>query len=283
MRVCTTAGQQSKRVAFLDFQLLRPLLADADAFFRQFATLLSYHLRLEDRTEEFWQISLPNPFRCTEYVGQYLLPTLQQPLVLAMDELDIIFDTDFRTDFFGMLRSWHNNRAFDPTWKQVDLALSTSTEPYYFIDNLNQSPFNVGEVIELQPFRPEQVAELNRRHNEPLTPEQVTQLAQLVEGHPYLVRRALYLVASGRMSAVDLLANATQDQGPFGDHLRSLLTRLSNKPELVEGLRQVLQSQSCPNEVFFRLRGIGLVRRVQNRVMPSSQLYATFFREHLNA
>jgi hypothetical protein len=282
MRVCTTARQQGKHVAFLDFQQLRPLLADADAFFRQFAMLLTYRLRLEDRSAEFWQISLPNPFRCTEYMSQYLIPTLRQPLVLAMDELDSVFDTDFRTDFFGMLRSWHNNRAVDPMWKQVDLALVTSTEPYYFIDDLNQSPFNVGEVIELQPFSVEQVAELNRRHETPLTPEQVTQLAQLVDGHPYLVRRALFLVASKRISAVDLFAQATQEQGPFGDHLRSLLTRLSNKPELLDGLRQVLQSQSCPNEVFFRLRGVGLVRRNQNQVMPSSQLYATFFREHLH-
>jgi hypothetical protein len=199
-----------------------------------------------------------------------------------MDELDSVFDTHFRTDFFGMLRSWHNNRAFDPIWKQVDLALVTSTEPYYFIENLNQSPFNVGEVIDLQPFTQQQVAELNRRHHTPLAPEQAIQLANLVNGHPYLVRRALYLVASGRMTAAALFAHTTQEQGPFGDHLRSLLTRLSNKPELVDGLRQVLQSQSCSNELFFRLRGVGLVRRIENRVVPSSQLYATFFREHLH-
>jgi hypothetical protein len=280
IRVREAAARQGKRVALLDFQLLRPMLLDADIFFRQFAVLLSYALRLEDRTEEYWGLPLPNPFRCTEYVARYLVLATDQPLLLAMDEVDSVFESSFRTDFFGMLRAWHNSRAFDPTWKQVDLALVTSTEPYYFIDNLNQSPFNVGEVIELPPFSLEHVAELNRRHGMPLRPDQAAALAKLVNGHPYLVRRALYLVASGRLASDDLFDRVTEDAGPFGDHLRSLLTRLHNKPELVAGLRQVLNTQSCPNDIFFRLRGAGLVRRAQSRVLPSSQLYATFFQEH---
>jgi hypothetical protein len=281
IRVCATAARQGKSVAFLDFQLLRPVLQDADAFFRHFASLLGYQLRLEDRTADYWGIPLPNPFRCTEYVGRHLAASLDRPLLLAMDEVDSVFDTPFRTDFFGMLRSWHNNRAFDPVWKKVDLALVTSTEPYYFIDNLNQSPFNVGEVIDLQPFTLEQAAELNRRHQSPLSEADVARLAELVYGHPYLVRRALYLVASGRMAQADLFARVTEDQGPFGDHLRSLLTRLYNKPELVAGLRQVLETQSCANDLFFRLRGAGLVRREQNHVVPNSPVYEKFFREHL--
>jgi AAA-like domain len=108
-----------------------------------------------------------------------------------------MFDAEFRSDFFGMLRSWHNNRAL-PTkriWKQFDLALVTATEPYHLIANLNQSPFNVGEVLLLDDFTPEQVADLNHRHGLPLTRLQASQLMALLHGHPYLVRRVLYLVA----------------------------------------------------------------------------------------
>ena len=282
IRVREAAERAGKTLVFLDFQLLKPVLHDADAFFRYFATLIGYQLRVEDRTQDYWQLPLPNPFRCTEYVGRYLVGALERPLLLAMDEVDSVFDTEFRTDFFGMLRAWHNNRAFDMAWRKVDLALVTSTEPYYFIDNLNQSPFNVGEVIELQPLSVAQVVDLNRRHGEPLPQAQAGQLAVLVHGHPYLVRRALYLVASGRIAATDLFAGAVEESGPFGDHLRSLLTRLHAKPELIEGLRQVLRSQSCPNDLFFRLRGAGLVRREQQHVLPNSPLYATFFREHFH-
>lgn len=79
-----------------------------------------------------------------------------------MDEVEVVFDTKFRSDFFGMLRSWHNNWAATPIWKPLDLVLVTSTEPYQLIEDLNQSPFNVGQVIELVDFDGDQVTDLNR-------------------------------------------------------------------------------------------------------------------------
>src|SRR6185503_17232068 len=185
--------------------------------------------------------------------------------------------------FFGMLRSWHNQRLAGSIWKQLDLALVTSTEPYQLIDNLNQSPFNVGEVIELADFSPEQVADLNRRHGTPLTSAQEQQLMALLRGHPYLVRRALYLVASQRIVPADLFSQATDDRGPFGDHLRNHLFRLHGKADLIQGLRQVIRHHTCPDErVFFRLRGAGLVQREGQEVWPRCQLYADFFRERLD-
>ena len=41
-----------------------------------------------------------------------------------------------RTDFFAMLRSWHGLRAHPirRSWKKLDIILSTSTEPQFFID-----------------------------------------------------------------------------------------------------------------------------------------------------
>jgi hypothetical protein len=52
--------------------------------------------------------------------------------------------------------------------KRLDLVLVTSAEPYEFIVYRNQSPFNVGEVIDLADFTAEQVADLNGRHGTPL-------------------------------------------------------------------------------------------------------------------
>ncbi len=163
IRTAAAATAAGKRVAFLDFQLFdRAALANADRFFRQFCAWLADTLELDDRGDEYWSAPLGNSQRCTRYVGRYILKELDSPLVLAMDEVESIFDTDFRSDFFGMLRSWHNSRATTPIWKRLDLALVTSTEPYQLIENLNQSPFNVGQVVELVDFSAEQVADLNR-------------------------------------------------------------------------------------------------------------------------
>jgi hypothetical protein len=283
IRTVAAATAANKRVAFLDFQLFdRSALADADRFFRQFCSWLSAELDLEDRSAEYWNTPLGNSQRCTRYVGRAILRELGAPLVLAMDEVETIFDTEFRSDFFGMLRSWHNSRATSPIWRQLDLALVTSTEPYQLIDNLNQSPFNVGQVIDLVDFSPEQIAALNRAHGAPLGAEQERLLLALLAGHPYLTRRALYLVASKQITAAELFMRATSDHGPFGDHLRYHLFRLHDDHGLVQGLHQVIRSNTCADErIFFRLRGAGLVRRVGHAVLPRCRLYAHYFQEHL--
>ncbi|MEM9150902.1 MAG: AAA-like domain-containing protein [Cyanobacteria bacterium P01_F01_bin.3] len=284
IRVMDAARAAGKQVAFLDFQLFdKATLDDADDFFYQFCLWMTDTLDLDDRVDEYWQRPQGNRQRCTRYFRRHLLPQLEKPLVLAMDEVESIFDTPFRTDFFGMLRNWHNERATSDLWRQCDLALVTSTEPYQLIDNLNQSPFNVGEVLDLSDFALAQVQDLNQRHGGPLSEPQVEELMALVNGHPYLVRRALYLVASERMSAAELFEQAAKERGPFGDHLRYHLFRIYDKPELVSAFLQVIRKQRCPDEhLFFRLRGAGLIRRSPKGAVPRCQLYARYFQEHLS-
>jgi hypothetical protein len=285
IRIMNAARSQQKRVVFLDFQFFdRTALSEADLFYRRFCQWLSLKLRLPDETAQWWELygSMGNPLTCTYYLQDHLLPELGSPVVLAMDEVESMFGTPFRTDFFGMLRGWHNSRAMEPIWKQLDLALVTSTEPYQLIEDLNQSPFNVGQVVELADFSPEQVADLNQRHGMPFSTDQLYELMGLLHGHPYLVRRALYLVASRRMSVNELFERRLDERGPFGDHLRYHLSRVYNHKTLVDCLLQVFKDQTCSDEgLFFRLRGAGLIRREGQRVVPRCRLYEAYFQEHL--
>ncbi len=284
IRLADVARQGGKRVAFLDFQQFdRTALADDDRFFRQFCARLTYELGQENKVDEYWQWPFSNIMRCSDYLEEHLLARLNGPLVLAMDEVDRLFEAEFRSDFFGMLRSWHNERGANPIWRQLDLVLVTSTEPYQLIDNLNQSPFNVGEVIEIADFTPAQIAELNARHGSPLTSGEVERLTALVGGHPYLARKALYEVAIGHTSAAQLFQDATSDQSPFAIHLSHHLMRLQQKEELARGMIQVIRASACPDDrIFFRLHSAGLVRRDRGAVVPRCQLYADYFRERLH-
>jgi hypothetical protein len=283
LRVEAAAEQAGKRVAFLDFQQFdRSSLAEADTFFQQFCILLTDKLEVDNRVNDCWALPLGNRQRLTRYLSHYLLPELGRPVVLAMDETDVIFNTDFRDDFFGTLRSWHSSRAHSAIWQQLDLVLVTSTEPYLFIKDLDESPFNVGEVIVPADFTVEQVIELNQKHGTPLSTRQVQQLFELLGGHPYLVRLALYLVVEQRFSPASLFSQAIEERGPFGDHLRHHLTQLRRQRELVESLRQVITHHTCPDQhIFFRLWGAGLVRREGQAVLPRCQLYASFFGKYL--
>lgn len=286
MRVIDRAMKAGKQVAYLDFQLFdQEVLDSADKFYRQFSSALTEALNISDRVDEHWQEGRGNPLSCTRYMQNHVLKEVGGPLVLAMDEVDRMFDAGYRSDFFSMLRGWHNNRALPMLriWKQFDLALVTATEPYHLIANLNQSPFNVGEVILLSDFTAAQLSVLNQRHGSPLRLDQESLLMAQVHGHPYLVRKALYLLASGQMEIEQLLEEATTDGGPFGDHLRYHLFRIFDKPELVQGLLQVIRSNRCPDERIARLLvAAGLARKEDEKLLPRCQLYTNYFGERLH-
>jgi hypothetical protein len=286
IRAVHQARQRQKRIALLDFQQLETAaLTDGDVFYRQFCEWMTVRLRLPSQVEQFWQQfkALGNPLRCTYYVQDYLLATVEGSIFLAMDEVDKLIAAPFRDEFFSMLRSWHNERAFEPAWKQLDLAMVTCTEPYQLIQDLNQSPFNVGTSITLKDFSAEQMAELNRRHGGVLDAAGLHSLMDWVGGHPYLTRKALYEVARRQKPMAAVFDVGAADAGPFGGHLRYHLFRMHNNGPLVRGMVQVIRQRTCDDEqVLRRLEKAGLVRQVGRQVQPRCRLYAEYFKEHLH-
>jgi hypothetical protein len=288
MRAAKAALDLGKKVALLDFQLVDDKSkADADVFFRRFAASIAEQFELPDTVDKLWDTGYSNPQNCTRYVERQILQPLSAPCVIAIDETDSIFRTSFSADFFAMFRSWHGLRAH-PTrrsWKTLDIILSTSTEPQFFIDRPHESPFNVGITLLLEDFQVDQVGRLNALHPRPLGDADITRLYALIGGHPYLTRKALYLVAGSTptIGIDDLFAHATEDTGPFGDHLRYYLLRLQRRPELISALQQTIEGRSAGDELLtLRLEGAGLVRRAGNKVVPRCELYARYFRERLH-
>jgi AAA-like domain/TIR domain len=288
MRTVKAALDVGKKLALLDFQLVdEKSKADADLFFRRFTASITEQLDLPNNVDELWDAGYSNPQNCTRYVERQILRPLDAPCVFAIDETDSIFRTSFSADFFAMLRSWHGLRAHPlrRSWKNLDIILSTSTEPHFFIDRPHESPFNVGVVLPLEDFLPEQVARLNALHPRPLLDGEIQRLYALVGGHPYLTRKALYMVASSAPTSTieEFFAGATEDAGPFGDHLRYYLLRLQGKPDLISALRQTIERHSGGDELLIhRLEAAGLVRREGSKVVPRCDPYARYFSERLH-
>jgi hypothetical protein len=285
VRTLSAAIDLGKRCALIDFQMFgQETLRSSTAFFRRFAESVADQLDLQHNVAQFWDAGLSDSQNFTRYVEKQILQPLDAPFVLAIDEADILFQSEFLYDFFGMLRSWHNARA-NPlkkkTWKKLDLVLVTSTEPYLFIDRDHESPFNVGEVQALSDFTQPQVQELNTLHGAPLFQPDVDRLYNLVNGQPYLTRKAFYAVKSGT-TPEQLFNKASEDDGPFGDHLRNYFLRLLNHPELAAALKQVALGRGCPDaKLADRLKGAGLVKSESGKVVPRCSLYAHYFRERL--
>lgn len=282
-RILETAKVENKLVTYIDFQRFgKVVLNNAEQFFRQFCVQLSYQLGATDRLSEYDQLPFSNTDRVTNYVSNTLLKRSAKPIVIALDEVDCFFDADFRSDFFAMLRSWYNEGAFFPVWKQLDIVIATSVEPFLLIDDQG-SPFNIGLKVDLTPFTPEEVMELNVRYGSPLSSEEQKQLRSLVGGHPFLVRRALYLIAKKTLTIHQFFDTATDDRGPFGDHLGYLNNRLHDKEGLLKGMVEILTTSTCKDErAVLSLEGLGLVLRDKRIVVPACQLYGRYFKERLH-
>jgi hypothetical protein len=215
-----------------------------------------------------------------------VLGKIEAPIVWGLDEVDRLFECPFGSEVFGLFRSWHNERALDPSgpWARLTLAIAYATEAHLFITDVNQSPFNVGTKLTLEDFTFEQIADLNLRHGAPLRDDaEVARYFRLVSGHPYLVRRGLLEMVTHDLDISAFEAQADRDEGIFGDHLRRMLVLLARDPDLYEVVRGVLLRRPCPTpESFYRLRSAGLMAGTsQQDVRPRCRLYETYLSRHL--
>ena len=182
------------------------------------------------------------------------------------------------------MRGWHNNRATDKAWENLHLILGHATDPAVWIENLNESPVNVGDRLRLGDFTRDQVADLNARHGSPLhSPDEVAGLMDLVGGHPYLIRQALYVLATEHWSLAQLQAEAAKDVGPFGDHLRRHLWALNQRDRLRAVVARIARGEGCNDEgLFQRLLASGLVAgETRASALLRCALYQQYFSRHL--
>jgi hypothetical protein len=226
---------------------------------------------------------IPSQPEMSRFIQRSILRVVAGNVVFAFDEVDRILGQEYQSDFFTMLRYWHERRAEMPAtaWANLELALVVSTEPYLLIEDPNRSPFNVRAPVTLDGFSLEECFRLNRLYNDFLSEAQVKELWSLVGGHPYLMRLAYYrLTGPVSVPFATLARDAAEDDGPFGDHLRALLAKLKLYPgqNLLAAMRRVATRGSIPEDCYYRLSAAGLVRKEKGGgVRPSSQLYARFF------
>jgi hypothetical protein len=198
-----------------------------------------------------------------------------------MDEIDLLLETSFSNEFFGLLRSWHNLRATDEIWRKLSTIMVISTEPYLLISDAHQSPFNVGMNLYLQDFNSNQIHDLNQRHGDPLNGNEFDELVQGFGGHPYLTRKALYLLVAEEMPWQKLKATAAEDHGPFGDHLRRYHGMIQKDPALKDALKSIIRNGKCPDELLHRLLQAGLVKASGDVAKCRCDLYRIYFEDKL--
>lgn len=285
-RMHALSKRDGRRSVYLDFQTFdEPQLASLGTTLQTLARRIARTLKTTIQPADVWDSDLlGEKGSFAEFLTRAILDGSSSPVVLILDEVDRLFDRLYRGDFFAAVRGWHNNRATDEAWENLHLVLGHATDPALWIENLNESPFNVGDRLRLGDFNRDHVADLNARHGSPLhSLEEIAGLMDLVGGHPYLVRQALYVLANERWSLVRLREEAPKDTGPFGDHLRRHLWALLQNDRLRAVVAKIAKGGGCGDEALFhRLLASGLVEgetRFEARLRCA--LYQQYFSLHL--
>ncbi|MEH2094757.1 AAA-like domain-containing protein [Nostoc sp.] len=284
-RILHHASQQGCLAVSLSFQLADgKVFADLDKFLQWFCASVGRKLRIANKLGDYWDVIYGSKDNCTIYFEDYLLVEINQPLVLGLDEVDLVFQhREIADDFFGLLRAWHEDGKNRDIWKKLRLIVVHSTEVYIPM-NMHQSPFNVGLPIELPEFNAEQVLNLAQRHRLNWSYTQVEQLMAMVGGHPYLVRVALYSIARQDTTLDLLLQTAPTEAGLYSDHLRRHLWNLEQRPELAAAVKKVVANTSpvrLDSIQCFQLLSMGLLQLQGNDVTPRCNLYRQYFRDRL--
>lgn len=285
LRILAYAEQQGCRTASLDFlQAERAAFASTEKFLRWFCANVTRALELQPKLDEYWDEDIGSKVSCTIYFEAYLLGSLRSPLVLALNEVNVLFEyPEIAEEFLSLLRSWYEQAKKAKIWQTFRLVVAYSTEIYIPL-KLNQSPFNVGLPLKLPPFAPEQVQELARRHSLSWTNAQTKQLMAMVGGHPYLLRLAFYYLFRGDVTLKQLLELAATEAGIYNDHLRRILSIVKAEAPLESALKQVISSEgSVKLEAIlaYKLDRMGVVTLEGDRVSPSCDLYRLYFRNQL--
>jgi transcriptional regulator with XRE-family HTH domain len=284
-RILHQAAKENYRTVRLNLlQADKAVLKGLDEFLRWFCMFVSRRLGLLNQLADYWEEGLGSSQNCTIYFEEHLLCQLEHPLVLALDDVDRIFPyPQIAEDFFGMLRVWHEEARTTRLWKKLRLVIAHSTEVYINL-NINRSPFNVGMPIELPEFSQEQVQDLARRRGLDWDSTQVTQLMEMVGGHPHLIQLAIYSLTRQDVTFEQLLQTAPTESGIYSDHLRGHLWNLQQHPKLAAAMKKVVDAKSpvqLEPMLAFKLQSLGFLQLYGNDVKLRCQLYSQYFATNL--
>ena len=284
-QIIAHASAKQYATVTIDFQEVEnSLFGNIDRLLQWFCSSIALQTRLPLDLDRYWQPILGSKVSCKLYL-EYILGRIDRPMVIAINELDRLFEyQDLTKDFLSMLRFWHE-QSKDNLLCQLRLVLVYSADTYVRL-NLDRSPIEVGLLIKLPLFSFSQTLELAQRYglNLKFPPELVENLYQMLNGHPYLISLAFYHLHRETITLQQLIATAATPEGIFGSHLLNLLILLQSDRDLISHFKKAIAAESA---VFInaiaahQLKSLGLVEYEYGLVKPICQLYRLYFQQQL--
>ena len=249
-----------------------------------------------DRLVEWWDARVRLPFvqRWRAFIEEVLLESVQQQIVVFVDEIDSVLGLPFRADdFFAAIREAYNRRVDQPNYKRLTFALLGVCAPQDLIQDRRRTPFNIGRSIELVGFTKEEAIGL--ANGLPGGEETLKQVLSWTGGQPFLTQRACRLILDSSEPIISNMEFKVQtliqsqiiqswESNDEQVHFRTIQDRVVSDESIATALialyQQILIEDSAPLEVNreqLALRLTGLVVKCSDRLVVSNRIYSQVF------
>ncbi|MBD1885855.1 AAA-like domain-containing protein [Microcoleus vaginatus] len=244
------------------------------------------------------------------FIEKVLLKSLQQNLVIFIDDIDSISSLNFSTsDFFALIRACYSKRAEQPEYNRLTFAVMGVAAPSELIRDPRCNPFNIGRQIHLSRFQLHESLPLAKGLAlKAFRPQKVLQeILAWTGGQPFLTHKLCHLVLEygpfiGRNSEAQqveklikhrIIKNWEEEDEPqhlipirdriFHSHcdLTRLLTVYQQALQPVKatkpGESQGLPAEYSPEKLELQLSG--LVVKSHGKLIVSNLIYQSVFNQ----
>jgi hypothetical protein len=253
---------------------------------------------LEDELEDFWyDHEHRGPMqRWVDAIEQVVFPRISGPIVVFVDEIDMVRNLLFSTnEFFAGIRECYTRRAEDEASARLTFCLVGVATPSDLIDDPRVTPFNIGRRIELTDFTDDEALRLSDGlgRADDVSSRLMRRVLHWTGGHPYLTQRLSQAVAADASVAgtpgVDsvcaelFFSERAQEQD---SNLQFVRNQMLDREEvdsaaLLTLYRDVLAGKAVPHDETTPLVNVlqlsGIARVAEGRMHTRNRIYAHVF------
>jgi len=302
LRVRTMRRLQAEKIVctVIDVTTIGTQQVTPDRWYAGIVGTIASSLRLQSNVRSWWREHehLSAVHRLGVFIESVLLVEVCQPIVIFIDEIDSVLSLTFKDDFFAFIRACYNKRADMPAYDRLTFALLGVAAASDLVQDKNRTPFNIGQVIDLNGFQLDETQPLAQGLAEKVSyPEAVLRtVLDWTGGQPFLTQKLCDLVFSAATpvpaaDADDWIKHLVQQQmiqnweaQDEPEHLKTIRDRLlrdeQRATQLLGLYQQILEQGEIEADGSFeqvKLQLSGLVVKQQGKLRVYNRIYAAVF------
>ena len=236
--------------------------------------------------------------RLSQFIEEVLLQQdddSPKNIIIFIDEIDSVLGLNFPVnDFFALIRSCYNQRSINLKYRRLTFAFFGVATPSDLMNDIQTTPFNIGQAIQLEGFKEHEAQPLLQGLSEISNPQtMLKEVLAWTNGQPFLTQKLCKAIRTDSSSIptnaeaqwienlvrTKIITNWESQDEP--EHLRTIRDRLLKSKQsvrLLELYRQILQqgeivAVNSSEERELLLSGLAVKHqgtlKVQNRIYKS--------------